>query len=85
MELTEEDYKELIGYLGWLSAIKKFNNTPTYIDFEELKKYFLLQTKVLGEHQYNETDIKSMVNTLVRRKLIEFKKENDIVFLKLVL
>lgn len=85
MDITDNDYKELIGYMGWLSAIKKYNNSPIYIDFNELKKDFLIQNKIVGGPNFTDDNIKSMINQLCKRNLLEFKKENDIVFLKLVL
>lgn len=84
MEITEDDYKELIGFIGWLTAIKKYDNLPPYIDFLELKKMFMLQNCLNGYTNHTEVELKEMINTLVRKKLIAFKKENDMVFLKLI-
>lgn len=84
MEVTDELLMAFTGQLGWLSAEHIYNGDSEWVDFTTVGKAFMLYVGLEnGKVPFGMEEIgKLFVNPLYVKKVIDFKKEDGKILIR---
>ena len=85
MEAISDDiFQEFLGQVGWLGAQHRYTGDSDWVDFITASKAFMISIGLVnGKVPFEMDDIKKkIINELCRKDLLEFKKTEKSILLR---